>query len=455
MGGSASANIDVVGGTFDYEGNTSGLGNPTNTVTVETGAMLELWNASNALNKVIVLTNGAYLLNSGSGIPSNNIIGPLILTNDPSNPTTPSVCQFVLASNTTLNLQGPVTGPGELDMVASVSGIDGQGTIAGVGTLILNGGNSNSFSGGLVQNAGTLILNGGNSFSSSLTQNAGTLILNGDNSLVTNFLLINGGTNIINGTVGSDTTNESGTLSGNGTNLGALDINSTWTLGGTNTVGTFTVGAPAAPSSLTLEGDANVNFELGQTKTPGGSVSDLIVVNGKLTLNGGQINIIPSGILQLGASYTLITYSGSLTVNGLPALNNALNYNLSLNTSVPGQINLVVTSGGPPVWNGGDGPADTDWTEAPNWNGNSVGGETICILPARPASSTPTTPPSIRSSATSPSWAGPGHSSSTAPTLRWAAGPSSTAHPIRRRLTSALISAPASPSSAAVRPPLR
>ena len=128
-------------------------------------------------------------------------------------------------------------------MVASVSGIDGQGTIAGVGTLILNGGNSNSFSGGLVQNAGTLILNGGNSFSSSLTQNAGTLILNGDNSLVTNFLLINGGTNIINGTVGSDTTNESGTLSGNGTNLGALDINSTWTLGGTNTVGTFTVGA--------------------------------------------------------------------------------------------------------------------------------------------------------------------------------------------------------------------
>ena len=118
----ALANIDVVGGTFDYEGNTSGLGNPTNTVTVETGAMLELWNASNALNKVIVLTNGAYLLNSGSGIPSNNIIGPLILTNDPSNPTTPSVCQFVLASNTTLNLQGPVTGQASLTWLPPSAG---------------------------------------------------------------------------------------------------------------------------------------------------------------------------------------------------------------------------------------------------------------------------------------------------------------------------------------------
>jgi fibronectin-binding autotransporter adhesin len=327
------ANIDVMAGTLYYEGNTTGLGNPTNTLTVESGATLEFWNAANPLDKVIVVNSAATVVN-GSG--SNNISGPVILTNA-------GTSLFNIASGTTLNLLGPVSGPGLLQTLT----------------------------------AGTLILNGGNSFSGGIQGYNGTIIVNGDNSVMTGYNDIENGAFVVNGIVGGATfIASSGSLSGSGTNLGAVEVNGPFAPGRAGTAGTFTVGTPAAANSLTLDGGANVTFGLGPINTSGGSVNDLIVVNGDLNLNGGSFTINPfDGVLQVGvlSPYTLITYSGSLNVPSLPWVNSVNGYNFTLDTSVPGKINLVA-SGGPPVWNGGGGPSDTDWSQAGNWSGNAISG---------------------------------------------------------------------------------
>jgi autotransporter-associated beta strand protein len=334
------ANIDVAAGTLDYEGNTSGLGNPANTLTVESEATLELNNAANPLNKVIAVNSPATVL-SISG--SNNIAGPVVLAN------AGSISTFNIAANATLNLLGHVSGEGTLQLTALLP----------VTTL----------------NAGTLILNGGNSFTGSFMQLSGTNIIYGDNSLMTNYSMVEGGAFIVNGVFGGSVTNIYGTLiAGSGTNLGAVDVGATLAPGALGTVGTFTVGAPSAMSSLTLEGSANLSFDLAEDNTPGGGVNDLVVVNGDLNFNGGTLTINPLNILKLNVPYTLITYSSVLNVASLPAAITSSSYVLSLHTEVPGRITVVATGGAPPVWNGGAGPANTDWSQAANWSGVSIAG---------------------------------------------------------------------------------
>ncbi|HZM06451.1 MAG TPA: autotransporter-associated beta strand repeat-containing protein, partial [Candidatus Saccharimonadales bacterium] len=328
----ALANIDIRAGKLDYEGNTTGLGNPTNTLTVEANAYLFLYHANNPLNKIIVVTNFATVQNNNG---SNNITGPVILTN------AGSICEFEVDSGTTLNIRGPITGQGTLET-----------TPASAGTLILNG--TNSFTGGIVQSSGTIVLNS-------------------DNSLLTNGVMITQGTLLINGILGGGTSNSApGTLGGSGTNLGPLDVSGTFAPGGVGTPGTFTVGTAASPASLTLESGANLTLDLAQSTTPGGGVSDLIAVHGNLTLNGGSIAINPLGILQTGVPYVIITYSGTLNTVTLPSVSGSANYTFTVNTSVPGQIS-VVAGGGPPVWNGGAGPNNTAWSQAANWNGVTIG----------------------------------------------------------------------------------
>jgi autotransporter-associated beta strand protein len=137
------------------------------------------------------------------------------------------------------------------------------------------------------------------------------------------------------------------------------------------------VGSSTAASSLTLEGGGNVELDLGATNTTGGGVNDLIVVNGNLTLNGGSLTINAPGLVEVGVPYTVITYTGALTTSFLPSVSSSSSYTFTLNTSVRGQINLIA-SGGPPIWNGGAGSANTDWSQSANWNGVSLfGGNTL------------------------------------------------------------------------------
>jgi hypothetical protein len=114
----ALANIDIKpGATLDIEGNTTGLGNPADNLTVEAGATLYLYQPTNQLNKVFVL-NDAATINNSSG--NNTIIGPVTLSS--GNATNYN------SSGTSLTVNGNITGAGSL-------------TENGNGTLVLNGAN--------------------------------------------------------------------------------------------------------------------------------------------------------------------------------------------------------------------------------------------------------------------------------------------------------------------------
>ena len=333
------ANIDVQGGTLDFEGDTTGLGNPANTLTVEgtstsAAAIFELWNATNLLNKVIVINDGGELFN-GSG--NNTIVGPVAFTNS-SGSSTPD-CTIDLASGTTLTLSGQITGN-------AIMNLD-----AGTGTLALSGNDAN-FAGGVNITSGTLSI---------LT-----------NSILTNGLgvTMNGGAlNVAGALIGGGVTNTAttATVSGFGGISNTLDTTGFVSPGAGTTVGTLTVGG------LVLEGGAQLNVSLNFGNTIGSGSNDLLAVNGNLTANGNSINVAPSGILQDGVPYTVMTYTGTLNTNNAPfSVNGVDGYNFVADTSIPGKVNIIA-SGGPPVWNGGSA-TDNDWSDSANWGGVGVNG---------------------------------------------------------------------------------
>lgn len=191
------------------------------------------------------------------------------------------------------------------------AGISGQGTInhlAGITTLT---GNGSAFSGTTMVDGGTLYVG-----------------LDGVGSLGSAMSLLQ----VVNGA----------TLGGSGLIGGTVTIDSGGTLSPGNSPGTLTVG------ELALSAGSILDFELGANNAVGGSLNDLIVVTGDLTLDG-VLNVTQSagGTFEPGV-YRLINYGGALTDNTLalgvlPAGSDSTN--TFVQTSVPQQVNLVTTKG--------------------------------------------------------------------------------------------------------------
>ncbi len=234
--------------------------------------------------------------------------------------------------------------------------ISGSGSVAQAGPGVLTLSASNSYSGGTTISAGTLQLSSSGWFGSgnitdygTLTFNrsvnsaisasisgsgsvsltgSGTITLSGNNTY-NNGTTISAGTLLVNSSAGSGpvVVNSSGTLGGGGTIAGAVTINSGGTLSPGNPVGTFTIN-----SDLTVNSGATMNLTLG-------SGSDKVVVGGNLSLNG-TMNIT-AGTGFTTTTYTLFTYSGTLTLGSL-TLNLPSSTSATLSTNTPGQVNLVV-----------------------------------------------------------------------------------------------------------------
>lgn len=174
---------------------------------------------------------------------------------------------------------------------------------------------------------GTLILGGVNTYSGATIINAGTLVINGSTAS------------------GSAVTVSSGAiLAGTGTASGSVNASGGTISPGNTGTGTLSTGA------LTLNSSSNLNYELG-------SSSDRITVNGNLTLDG-ILNI--TNVSGFGAStYTIMTYSGSLTNNTLSLGTVPSGYDYSISAS-GGNVNVTVSVSNPgnTVTIDADGAAD-------------------------------------------------------------------------------------------------
>jgi len=177
------------------------------------------------------------------------------------------------------------------------------------------------------------------------------LIINGNASAFTGGVLVSTGTFTLNSTIGSGVTNAAAaTLTGTGTVNGPVDVSGAFIPGVSNvSVGTFTVNG-----GLTLEGTSMTTMNLTPTDLTGGTNNSLIAVTGNLTVNGSptiMVNPIVSGNLVNG-TYTIMTYTGSLAGSGSFAGAQTVAssiYTITVNTSNPGLVQLVVTGGPAPV----------------------------------------------------------------------------------------------------------
>jgi autotransporter-associated beta strand protein len=214
------------------------------------------------------------------------------------------------------------------DSAADAITVDSTASLSGSGTLTKVG-------------PGRLTLSGANTYSGMTTVSGGTLLVNN--------------------------------TSGSGTGVGSVQVASGGTLGGTGIIGgavTVTNGGVFAPGPLAGIGTLTLSNAL--TLTPGsvlqyalGASNDLAVVQGALTL-GGTLNITDTGGFGLG-TYTLFTYTGSLTNNGVvmgAVPSAALGY--YIDTSTAGQVKLLVMPSNSALW-ANPSPAG-NWSNPLSWN---------------------------------------------------------------------------------------
>ena len=123
--------INVQSGTLGLEGDLPGLGNSSTALTVSSNATLELRSLGTALNKSIVLNDGATILN---GAGANTLLGPT-----------------TLAGNCVFNINGSY-------LWMNGGAISGPGNLIKTGTATLRLSAANTFKGSTLINAGTLSL---------------------------------------------------------------------------------------------------------------------------------------------------------------------------------------------------------------------------------------------------------------------------------------------------------
>jgi PKD repeat protein len=201
-----------------------------------------------------------------------------------------------------------------------------------------------------VASASTLGMTSGSNVFSGALNGPGPLtfqLANSSLSLQGNVSGFSGNATVASGTLRVDNTA--------GIGAGTIIVSSTGTLGGSGIIsGPVTVNgilAPgASPDTLTISNDlivssgAVLQYELGTN-------SDLTVVSGNLGLDG-TLNITDAGGLTNG-TYSLFTYSGTLTTNGSPtiltlgAVANPSFFNYAVDISSVGAVSLLVSFAAP------------------------------------------------------------------------------------------------------------
>jgi fibronectin-binding autotransporter adhesin len=187
-------------------------------------------------------------------------------------------------------------------------------------------GNSGTASSLTKTGAGLLVLSGANTYDGGTTVTQGEL-------RVSNRVGSGTGTGPVSIALGSGA--QSAMLSGNGTISGAVTLASSTAFGqGSGGPGQLTTG------DLSFASGSSITYDLDMPNLPGpAGNNDLTVVNGNLTL-AGTLRVVPGTHYALG-TYTLFTYTGTLTNNGLFLISPLP---VVLDTSNPGEVNVIVTT---------------------------------------------------------------------------------------------------------------
>ncbi len=152
------------------------------------------------------------------------------------------------------------------------------------------------------------------------------------------------------------------TLSGSGVVLGNVTVAPLSIIAqavGKISPGGASAGTLSISNDLFLNSGSTLNFDLADSTEVGGGTNDLLVVGGDLHLpSSNQASIRLNFLNQFPESpgtYTLIRYGGTLfgSASDLNVPNLSTRYAFTIDTSVPGEIRLIV-SGGPEslVWQG-------------------------------------------------------------------------------------------------------
>lgn len=219
---------------------------------------------------------------------------------------------------------------------ASVGSLSGAGNVAlGAATLVEGALGRDDTISGLISGTGNLVKTGGgtlnltadNTWTGTATAQQGVLLINGNQAAAT----------------GKTTVNSGATLGGAGVLGGSVEIENGGHLAAGQdlaSVGVLEMGA------LTLNQDSQVDFQFGRPFVVGGTLNDLININGDLNLNG-KLNITqtPGGSFDVGV-YRVFNYTGALTDNILDiGAAPAAADDLYVQTSIAGQVNLVNRTG--------------------------------------------------------------------------------------------------------------
>ncbi len=194
--------------------------------------------------------------------------------------------------------------------------ISGSGSIQGTTGITKNGSKQ-------------LTLAGTNGYTGTTTINGGTLLVNGSLGAalaVSSPVTINGGTLGGTGTIGGTVTVNSGTVNGSCTILGDVTVNG-GTLGGTgiiNAAVTNNAGGTISPTGFgTLTINSNLVLTTGSTNTfavNGSTPANTSVALGGAVTYGGVLNIVPSGTFSAGQNFTLFSGAGATNASNFDGI---------------------------------------------------------------------------------------------------------------------------------------
>jgi len=245
----------------------------------------------------------------------------------------------------------------------------------------LGAGTNTNFS--FVKNGvGSLRLDYNSTYTGSTTVVGGTLVVGNATALSGNSKQINvdSGAVLDVSPAGGYTFDPSQTLKVGRSGGAATDFVGDATIQGTLDVGGINAARTATFANNVTLSDATIKFDLNTTNAVGGGTNDLINVQGNLTLNGTSgVQFNKLGPTLAAGSYTLMTYSGSLTGSasnlspaGLPAGTTRQTFAFDT-TTTPQSVLLNVTGQAANLAWGGDLNNNVwDVINTANWTGGNT-----------------------------------------------------------------------------------